>query len=126
MITLDEFLERLLRVGAGRPRGLPRKLRDRQILMKSILLTLDSARSYTEPEINAALEHWNAEVVPAIRTDYVTLRRMLVEHGLLERTVDGRVYRVGFPVRAPAFELEVDELDVRAMVAAYRQSHPPR
>ena len=37
----------------------------------------------------------------------------------LERTPDGAHYRVGFPLGDPVFELEVDEGDVRATVAAY-------
>jgi hypothetical protein len=120
LISLDEFVERLIKIGADRgPRGLPRRGRDRQILMKSILLTLDSGRTYTEPEINELLRAWNAEVAPAIQTDHVTVRRMLVDYGHLERTADGGAYRVGFPARALAFDLEVEDLDVRATIAAY-------
>jgi hypothetical protein len=120
MISIDDFVERLCRLGADRgPRGFPRKRRDRQILMKSIVMLLDSNRIYTEPEINELLKAWKREVAPAIETDHVTLRRLLVDHGQLERTADGRRYRVGFPPHPVAFELEVDELDVRATVAAY-------
>lgn len=127
MITLDEFVLRLTKLGADRgPRGFPRKTRDRQIIMKSILLVLDSGRSYSELEINELINEWNRSVAPAIRTDHVTVRRMLVDYGHLERTADGRAYRVGFPANAIAFELEVDDLDVRAVVAAYRQDQANR
>jgi hypothetical protein len=122
MITLDEFVERLCRLGADHgQRGLPRRRRDRQIMMKSILILMDSARTYTEPEINSLLQAWNRLVAPAIQVDHVTLRRMLVDHGHLERTADGRAYRVGFPARAVAFDLEVDDVDVVATIAAYRE-----
>lgn len=80
---------------------------------------LDSGRSYTEPEINGVLRAWKRDVAPAIRADHVTLRRLLVDYGHLERTADGREYRVGFPARPMAFELEVDDLDLRATIAAY-------
>jgi hypothetical protein len=120
MIGVEEFVERLCRLGADRgPRNFPRKQRDRQILMKSMLMLLDSSRIYTEPEINAAIQTWRSEVGPAIRTDHVTLRRVLVDHGLLERTPDGRAYRVGFPASPVAFDVEVDDIDVRATIAAY-------
>ena len=120
MISAEEFVERLCRVGADRgPRGFPRGGRDRQILMQSIVLGLDSSRSYTEREINAALRAWKRDVAPAIESDHVTLRRVLVDHGQLERTADGARYRVGFPVRSVAFALDVYELDLRATVAAY-------
>ena len=80
---------------------------------------LESDRSYTEGEVNAALQDWNREVAPAIASDHVTLRRLLVDHGRLERTADGRTYRVGFPARPVAFDLEIDDIDIRATVAAY-------
>ncbi len=122
MIGAEEFVERLCRLGADRgPRPFPRARKDREILIKSIRLGLDSARSYTEKEINALLVRWNTEVAPAIETDHVTLRRLLVDTGHLERTPDGRAYRVGFPARPSAFALDVDDIDVRATIAAYRE-----
>lgn len=127
VIGVDEFVERLCQLGARRgPRGFPRRVRDRRILMKSILLDLDSARVYCEREIDEILRAWNREVAPEIETDHVTLRRWLVDYGLLERTADGRAYRVGFPPGAVAFDLEVDPLDTRATVAAYREQQRRR
>ena len=120
MISIDDFVERLCRLGADRgPRGFPRRRVDRQILMKSIEMLMDSERQYSEPEINELLIAWNQEVAPAIESDHVTLRRHLVDYGQLERTADGRHYRVGFPPHPVAFELEVEELDVRSTIAAY-------
>ena len=121
MIPLEDFIERICRLGAHPgPRGFPRKRRDREILMKSIRMQLDSSRTYRETEINEALGIWNRSVAPEIETDHVTLRRLLVDYGYLERTADGAAYRVGFPVGATIFDLEVDDIDVPATVAAYR------
>ena len=131
VITIDEFVERLCRVGADRgPRRFPRRRRDREILMKSIRMQLDSSRVYSEPEINELVMEWNRSVAPCIDTDYVTVRRLLVDYGKLERTPDGSHYRVGFPLRDPLFDLEVDDLDLRATIAAYvdyqrRKKRPP-
>jgi hypothetical protein len=50
----------------------------------------------------------------------VTVRRILVDYGHLERTADGRKYRVGFPPRPVAFDLEIEDIDIRATIAAYR------
>lgn len=94
--------------------------------MKSVTMTLDSAGEYSEQEINQRLLAWNREVAPEIECDYVTLRRLLVDHGELERTADGRWYRVGFPVRPVAFAMEIDELDLRATVAAFRMEQARR
>jgi hypothetical protein len=122
VITLEEFVERLCRLGADPgPRGFPRRPRDRAILMKSIVMLLDADRTYTEREINARLGAWKRDVAPAIETDHVTLRRLLVDFGHLERTADGRAYRVGFPPAAAAFDLEVWDVDLRATIAAYRE-----
>ena len=127
MISPEEFVERLCRLGADRgPRRFPRKKRDRDMLVKSIVMLLDSERTYSESEINHVLQEWNRDVAPAIDTDHVTVRRLLVDHGHLERTADGRSYRVGFPLRAPAFDLEVDDIDVRATIAAYRDQSKRR
>ena len=120
MISPEEFVERVCRLGAEPgPRPFPRRRRDREILMKSVVMQLDSGRSYREPEINELLEDWLREVAPEIETDHVTLRRLLVDWGYLERTASGSRYRVGFPPGPAAFELEVEDIDVRATVAAY-------
>ena len=120
MVTVDEFVERLCRLGADRgPRGFPRRQRDRLILIKSIVMSIDGSRIYHEREIDTLLRVWKRDVAPAIDTDHVTLRRLLVDQGHLERTADGRAYRLGFPPAPLAFELAVEEIDVRATIAAY-------
>jgi hypothetical protein len=120
VITLEEFVERLCRVGADRgPRAFPRSGRDRDVMILSVVLSLDSGRSYTEREINDALNVWRRDVAPAIDIDHVTLRRRLVDYGRLERTEDGRAYRVGFPPRAVAFDLRIYDVDLPATIAAY-------
>ena len=121
MIGVEEFVERLCLLGADRgPRGFPRRRRDRQILVKSMLLEMDGARVYTEREVNELLRSWSRDVAPAIEVDHVTLRRLLVDSGHLERTADGRAYRIGFPPLPVVFDLAVDTVDVRATVAAFR------
>ena len=120
MISAEEFVERLCRLGADRgPRRFPRKRRDRQILMKSIMLLMDSSRRYTEREVNETIRAWKRDVAPAIETDHVTVRRLLVDHGHLERPADGSSYRVSFRATSVAFDLEVDGIDVRATIAVY-------
>jgi hypothetical protein len=120
MITLEEFVERIVKLGADRgPRGFPRAQRDREILMKSITLDLDEKRTYAEREVNEHLKRWKRDIAPAIESDHVTLRRTLVDCGHLERTRDGKEYRVGFPHRTVAFDVEIYDVDLRATVAAY-------
>ena len=90
-------------------------------MMKSICMLMDSGRTYTEEQINQLLQRWNRDVAPAIETDHVSIRRTLVDYGFLERRADGSSYRVGFPARPVAFELEVEDVDLKATVAAYRE-----
>jgi hypothetical protein len=121
VISVEEYIERMCRLGADRgPRRFPKKRRDRQILMKSIVMLLESARTYTESEINELLCTWKREIAPAIETDHVMLRRHLVDYGHLERTADGSSYRMGFPPSPVAFDFEIDGIDQGAMIAAYR------
>ena len=120
VIEVEEFIERLCLLGADRgPRCLPRKQRDHQILMKSIVMLMENDRFYTEREINAVLRAWSRDAAPAIDSDHVTLRRLLVDYGHLERTPDGSEYRIGFPPRPVAFDLEIDDIDLRSTIAAY-------
>ena len=122
MITAEEFVERLCLVAADRgPRRFPRAARDREILMQSVVLGLDSSRDYTERQINEALQAWKRDIAPAIETDHVTLRRLLVDWGQLERSPDGGCYRIGFPQRSVAFDLAVYDLDLPSTVAAFRE-----
>ena len=121
MITLDEFVERLCKLGADGTRPFPRARRDREILVQSIVQSLDSSRTYEEREINELLKAWRRNVAPAIETDHVTLRRLLVDFGRLERTASGSSYRVGFPQRMTAFDLGVYDVDLPGTIAAYRE-----
>jgi hypothetical protein len=121
MITLDEFVERLCRLCADPvTRPFPRARRDREILLQSIVMLLDSTRTYEEREINEILKAWRRDVAPSIETDHVTLRRTLVDYGRLERTATGSSYRVAFPQRMTAFELGVYDVDLKGTIAAYR------
>jgi hypothetical protein len=120
MISVEEFVERVVRLGADRgPRGFPRGARDREILLKSIALGLDEKRSYSEREVNEILKRWKREVAPALACDHVTLRRWLVDYGHLERTRDGSKYRLGFPANSVAFDVEIYDVDLPATVAAF-------
>ena len=57
MISLDVFVDRLCRVGSDAgPRSFPRRAQDRDILMKSICMLMDSSRPYSEEEINELLQ----------------------------------------------------------------------
>ena len=115
-IGADDFAKRLTRLcrNGGAP-GLPRRVRDRWILLKSVALLLTPEAAYSEPEINERLRFWLSAVGVKIETDHVALRRELVDAGLLERRSDGSRYRLGRPTNPPVrFSPEVDTVDILA------------
>lgn len=69
---------------SGRLEQFPRKQKHKLILLEEIAKKFELARMYTEPEVN--------EVLEGIYDDYVTLRRYLVDFGLLDRQADGSQY----------------------------------
>jgi hypothetical protein len=115
VISAEFFSKRLARLClAGGTWSLPKSVQDRQILMKSMQLLFNAARDYSEKEVNQLLEAWLSDVAPALDSDHVILRRLLVDHGYLVRSSDGGVYRVG--PGGSDFEAAVSHVDpVRIM-----------
>ncbi|MDB1724279.1 DUF2087 domain-containing protein, partial [Enterococcus avium] len=56
----------------------------RIILIQKLAENFTSEKQYNEKEIN--------EIISRMFEDYVTIRRYLIEYGILGRTVDGRTY----------------------------------
>ncbi|HYG57722.1 MAG TPA: DUF2087 domain-containing protein [Symbiobacteriaceae bacterium] len=69
---------------AGPLRSLPRKQKHRRSFLSEVIRRFESGRTYTESEVNQVLE--------VDFEDYVSLRRHLVDHGLLHRLPDGSQY----------------------------------
>ena len=114
MLTIEQFEERMaelcLRSGMA---GFPRKRRDQHILLKSVVLTLERKQDYTESEIRDKLAYWLVDICTSADLDHVTLRRLLVDTGYLERKADGSRYHVADPSSAEGmFAPEVDTVDV--------------
>ena len=94
-ITASEFERRMaeLCLGGFGP-SMPRKQRDRHILLKSMALLLGHGREYSEPALNDVLQAWVQAAGPRVLIDHVSLRRYLVEEGYVERDRAGHLYRV--------------------------------
>jgi hypothetical protein len=114
LITVEAFKKRLvdlcLRSGLT---DFPVKRRDQLVLLKSIAIGFDATQSYSETEINAGIKDWLARMSRFPGWDHLTLRRRLVDEGLLSRTQDGSCYRMD-PI-GPAgvvFDPAIDGLDV--------------
>jgi len=127
-IGLEEFSERLkalcLRSGGT---GLPRRRRDRYILLRSAVQRFDAAREYSEPEIDASLRDWIAWVGGRLEIDPVALRRYLVDEGFLQRDRRGSRYRACHAGRGVfSFAAEVDAADPLAILTEARQESEAR
>jgi len=109
-LSAVSFSERLARLCIqGGIWELPKSLKDRHILFKSMQLQFDATRSHSEPEVNERLSTWMREVAPGLDSDTANLRRYLVDFRYLSREPDGRAYRVSR--EAYKFASEVDNLD---------------
>ena len=120
LITAEEFQTRIAALclsGAGAT--FPRRQRDRHILYRSVVQLLDSAQSYSEPDLNAALRQWLSEIGTNFEMDHVTLRRYLVDEGYLRRDAEGSRYTVNPEgERLVEFDAEVSRVDSLMVILA--------
>ncbi len=117
-VTTEQYTTRLAAMcikGVGQ--GLPKKVRDRHILFKSIKATLGTDREYSETELNEAIERWLATVGIGIVIDHVSLRRHLVDEGYVVRDRAGTTYRVARSRHEDLFEGAIDRLDQAKIIA---------
>lgn len=84
MTRLRNFLD-----GEGRLTGFPAKRKMKIYALVYLVGKFQADRTYTEREVGELLNHWHTFLDPA------TLRRELYDYGFLDRSPDGRVYRLG-------------------------------
>ena len=120
-IDAEEFRVRILAIcGRGGGHGLPRKHRDRHILLRAVVQSLGRA-SYSESELNDALERWVSLVDIGGRLDHVSLRRHLVDAGYLQRDSGGNTYAVRSAGREEVlFAAGVQEVDALEVIESAR------
>jgi hypothetical protein len=96
MIQPREDTQRSLKrmLANGPLTGVPKRPSDQQLLVSLAAAQLDPGKTYTEAELNEALKAWLATFCEPYGIDHVTLRRMLVDSRLVERTKSGSTYRV--------------------------------
>jgi hypothetical protein len=106
-ITAEEFKKRLVAISTTHgSSGLPRKRRDRHILLKSVVLSMDITAEYSEHQINLMLQSWLRDVGPTPGVDHVELRRHLIDQEYLGRNRDGSRYWVAVSSR---WQMEFDD-----------------
>lgn len=93
-ITAEEY-ERRSRVWFAEGRAyvyLPRRPRDRWIVLHALASSLPKDRALSEKEVNAAIQAWLGGQGKTFYIDHVSLRRELVDGGFLERDPAGHSY----------------------------------
>jgi len=94
VIGADFYASRLRAVlGTGGAWGLPRRERDRWILLHAIARRFRADESLGEKEATARIQDFLLAHAPARGLDAVTLRRALVDEGFVDRDDHGRDYR---------------------------------
>jgi hypothetical protein len=83
----EEILKAYFKEGPEGPLSdFPKKEKRKIVILKHIMKRFDSNKKYTEKEVN--------EILKQTYSDYVTLRRYLIEYGFMDRHKDGSLYWV--------------------------------
>lgn len=89
-VTEDEstkFLTTYFKEGLdGKLSKFPKKEKQKIVILRHILKKFEIKTHYSEKEVN--------EVLKNIYSDYVTMRRYMIEYGFMDRTPDGSAYWV--------------------------------
>lgn len=105
----------------GRLTAVPRRPVDQKVLVALAAGQIEASHSCIEREVNERLKAWLGTISEPFGVDHVTLRRMLVDSGLLLRTASGSLYRVN---EAKRVEIEavrgIEPADVLAEVREER------
>ena len=118
--TIERALRRLL--ANGPLTSFPTRPEDEQLLLLLAARRFEPRREYREKEVNERLSEWLATFVAPYGFDHVTLRRRLVDTGLLLRDAAGSTY---WTVRRPP-RIEIDPAKVLTEVREEREARKRR
>ena len=122
MIAIPENPQRALQrmLANGPLTAVPKRPADQQLLLALAAARFEPQREYREPEVNEILKAWLETFCAPYGIDHVTLRRMLVDGGLLIRPKSGASYRADrSKLGEPA---AIDPAEVLAQVRSERAS----
>lgn len=94
---------------------IPAREKKRHLAMQRISLLFEPNRQYTEREVRSILE--------PVYPDFAQIRRYLVDHGLVHRTLDGKAY--WRDADAPTEEENTMPIDKKAARSAYKNTVTP-
>jgi hypothetical protein len=120
-VSKSDYIDRLIKLcGKNNLIQFPKKHKDRLVLLGSIVLSLKPQKQYSEKSINDSIIEWLHKMAGKSYLDYVTLRRYLIDFGLLKRDPAGRKYYVAETRITQLFEKSVSEIDPFSLVKEFR------
>ena len=118
-IGRDEYAKRIADLCArGGRHSVPRRARDRAILLHVLARAFAGGAEHTEKQVDARIQAWLLQTGRSLDTDHVYLRRALVDDGFLAREPRGSAYRSSTRYESLwTFDPEVSRVDPDAVVA---------
>lgn len=118
-IGRDEYVKRIADLCArGGRHPVPRRARDRAILLHALARSFAGGAEHTEKQVDARIQRWLLQTGRALETDHVALRRALVDDGFLAREPRGSAYRSSTRYKGLwSFDPGVSGVDPDAIVA---------
>ena len=98
----------------------PKKYKDRLVLLGSIVLSLKPQKQYSEKLINESIKEWINKMADKSYLDYVTLRRYLIDFGLLKRDPAGSEYYIAESKIDSLFEKSIWAIDPFSLIKEFR------
>ena len=119
-VVTPKQMEQILRnlFNGGKLERLPKNRRHAEALLALAAASLDSQSEFTEPELNSILGDWLADFADPVFLDHVTVRRYLVDLGMLLRDAEGSRYRTNQPVIGRIIEASTRSVNPRVVYQA--------
>ena len=127
----ETFARRFPQLILGRS-GLPKKRSDMQMLLASVVFSFEFEQVYSEREVNDLIRGWVSRFGHDLPVDHVTLRRYLVDEGVLDRDGSGSRYQLSNESPFFSYDRSIRDLDLEDLIAqalearaARKRSHTP-
>jgi len=115
-ISRNAFARTFPRLVGGRSL-LPKKRSELQMLLLSVSLAFEFDQIYSEKQVNGLIRGWISRFGEALGVDYVTLRRYLVDEGILQRDEFGTSYQLTQSSPYFTYDPAICDLDLEGIVA---------
>lgn len=121
---VQKVLRRML--ANGPLTSLPRQPRDLEVLLALTASRFEPGKIYSEAGVNDRLQNWLAPFSSPFGLDHVTIRRCLVDAGLLARDKAGSKYRVAVNRLSELIDEAARSLEPAEVMAELRRQRETR